>query len=267
MGKHRHILFLLLTLLLCGCAKDNGKDQWVRLQLPVALEQTAVKSGSISLVDQLEVKAYDQDGNYLDYIRFSCSRTGDGEFSAQGTLLRGETYTLLFFAQTAGTYDIGPNGILRQATDVPASCATLDAFYAVETVTAGADDKLRVLLKRPFALLHFAGDPVPAGARSQITLNAVPASVNLLSGETTGSVTVRFSEAPCPSAAEAAFAYVLAPEEEIRIGAEIGLSAGDFRASRILRNIPVRRNYETTLRGDYFTTEGTIETDFNATSR
>ncbi len=264
MGKNRHILLLLLTVLLSGCAREAGQESWVTLRFPVALEQTPVKGGSISLIDQLEVKAYDRDGKYLDYIRFICSRTGDGEFSARGTLLRGETYTLLFFAQTAGTYAVGPDGILQQASDVPTSCPTLDAFYAVEKLTAGADDILRVLLKRPFALLHFVTAEDHPDARSQLTLDHVPASMNLLTGQISGSTALRFTEAPCPSATEVAFAYILAPENEIRIDAGIHVTAGEFRSERILQNIPVRRNYETTLRGDYFTTGGTLETDVNA---
>lgn len=263
MKKIPHIL--LLAAVLAGCTKEARQQDWVAADFSVTPDRTAVKSvGDASLVDQLEIKAYDRNGNYLDYIHFSCTQLGNGDFTAKGSLLRGETYTLLFFAQTAGTYTVGEDAVLRQASGIPASTPSMDAFYAVQEVTGGADEKIYVTLKRPFALLHFVSDQARTGARSRLNLNHVPTSMNLLSGQVEGSGNVSFTEETCPSETEVAFAFVLAPETLSRIGASIRVSYGEFDAERILNNIPLRRNYETFLRGDYFTTEGPLEVEIDA---
>lgn len=269
MKKSLHmVLALAAALLCCGCAKDTVREVEVSFFVSSGLPE--VKSaGDASQADQLIVRAYDSADRYLDYIPFTVTRSGNG-FSVKGTFVRGEEYTLLFFAQKSGTYTVETDGMLVVEDYGAVSDESRDAFYAVEEVVA--DDRLAasglsVTLKRLFALLQFTSSQedkahsdaagLTADAWCRVELDRVPDRVNLLSGEVQGSVRTTLGAGRCGQ--DVAFAFILAGAAESRIDATVEVVSGAFSSTRIVTDIPVRRNCRTTVKGDYFTTEGTLE--------
>lgn len=269
------LFFFSAVLLFAACSKEPVSE-WEYTSFAVNIdEEPAVKAaGDASHVDELLVKAFDQNGKYLDYISFTCTRITPGHFEAKGRLVRGEEYTLLFFAQKGQTYALGSDGSLSLQDFGPASDATRDAFYAVKKVVAGESEDLSVSLKRPFALLRFvssAADQEVAweqhrlqGIRSRVELENVPNRMNLLTGAVSGSVKAVFAMADAPDEGDIAFVFFPAGESKSLVNALVSVTVDDFTSVRKINSIPVRRNCQTKLEGDFLTTEGTLEITLDA---
>lgn len=268
MKKTLHIFFSAL-LILAACTREPvSAPDWVSASFTVETDADATKAvGDASLVDHLTVLAYDQHGKYLDYITFTCTQDSPGRFSAKARLVRGIEYTLLFFAQKEGSYQLSSSGELAITGNSVASDASRDAFYAVTRVVAGEAAALSVSLSRVFALLRFVSSPADQivaweehrlqGIQCGVVLENVPKKINLLTGATEGTYKVEYSLAAAPSEEEMAFVFVPAGESEFRVNAVVTVKVDDFTSIRNITGIPLRRNCRTKIEGDFLTTEGT----------
>ena len=264
-------IFFSVIMLLASCAKEpTTLPGLVSATFTVSADEAPVKGvGDATLADQLTVLAYDKAGNYLDYINFTCTQTGQGTFTATARLVRGQEYTLLFFAQKSGSYTLGNDGTVTFPAVCATSDASRDAFYAVKEVTAGETTESSVALKRPFALLRFVSSQADQnvareehrlnGIRSQVALDKMPQKMNLLTGAVEGSVQFGFSEADASTSQEIAFVFIPAGETKTYIKATVTVTAGSFTSVRKIANIPVQRNRQTKIEGDFLTTEGTLD--------
>lgn len=237
-------------------------------------------------VDQLLVRAYDKDGKYLEGITFETEKLADLHYSVKGKLVRNYDYKVVFFAQKQNTYSFsGTNGnevVFAYSGD--ANNDNLDAFYAVKDVKLNPDDvapmSVSVTLKRPFAQVNVgsvkadydaakATGIIPADASSLtsvLELQGIPNTLNVLTGEVSGSTTTTFAPAARPSGTLTvagktdveyiAMAYVLAGTGDGQLINKIVLTVNgvnDYTLTRNFLQVPYKQNYRTNLSGSLFT--------------
>jgi len=267
----RILLLAWLPALLAGCSREPAVSE-TEVSFSVQVGDLVKAAWDGSSADQLQVQVYDGQGTFLDYIPVTTSRTAAGQFSVKARLVRGVSYTFLFFAGKEGVYPLGQDGVLALPSAMATSDPSADAFYAVTQVVAKEGQALSVTLRRPFALLRFlptdwdkATERGLTGISSQVVLEHVPDRINLLTGAVSGDARVILEEAPSPSTGEeVAYAFVFAQEAVDYIGVSLSVSAGSFSSVRNLADVPVFRNRQTVLKGDYFTTEGTLDITLDA---
>ena len=264
------LFFFSVVLMFAACSKEPVSDsEWVNTFFTVETDAAATRAvGDASLIDNLTVLAYDKAGNYLAYVTFTCNYNGDGRFSARGRLVRGVEYTLLFFAADR-VYDLDTDGTLTFPDFGHLNDDTRDAFSAVKKVVGGESASLSVSLKRPFALLRILSSQADqaaaqakgrtSGVKCQVVLDKVPNKMNLLTGAVEGSAQASFDQVSAYSAPELAFAFLPAGESKIYINGVVTVTAGTFTSVRNITNIPLRRNCQTKLEGDFLTTEGSLD--------
>lgn len=265
------LFFFSAVLLFAACSKEPVSDaEWVNISFTVETDAAATKTvGDASRIDDLTVLAYDKAGNHLDYIAFTCIYNGDGRFSARGRLVRGVEYTLLFFAAEQQVYDLHTDGTLTFSDFGQLNDGARDAFSAVKKVVGGESASLSVSLKRPFALLRVLSSQADqataqakgrtSGVKCQVVLDKVPNKMNLLTGAVEGSVQASFAQVSAYSAPELAFVFLPAGESKIYINGVVTVTADTFTSVRNIANIPLRRNCQTKLEGDFLTTEGSLD--------
>lgn len=266
------LLFFSAVLLFAACSKEPvSTPEWVNTLFTVETDAAATKAvGDASRIDDLTVLAYDKAGKYLDYITFTCTQSGEGRFSAKGRLVRGVEYTLLFFAAEQQIYDLNTDGTLSLSGNFGGlNDGSRDAFSAVKKMVGGESASLSVSLKRPFALLRILSSQADqataqakgrtSGVKCQVVLDKVPNKMNLLTGAVEGSVQASFAQVSANSAPELAFVFLPAGESKIYINGVVTVTADTFTSVRNIANIPLRRNCQTKLEGDFLTTQGSLD--------
>ena len=88
--------------------------------------------------------------------------------------------------------------------------------------------------------------------------------MNLLTGAVSGSVKAVFAMADAPDEGDIAFVFFPAGESKSLVNALVSVTVDDFTSVRKINSIPVRRNCQTKLEGDFLTTEGTLEITLDA---
>ena len=270
--KYTLHIFFSAFLILVACSKEPvSAPEWVTTSFTVETDAAATKAvGDASRIDDLTVLAYDKAGKYLDYITFTCTQSSEGRFSAKGRLVRGVEYTLLFFAADQQIYDLNTDGTLSLSGNFwELNDGSRDAFSAVKKLVGGESASLTVSLKRPFALLRFVSSQADqaearkngrtSGIKCKVVLDKVPGKLNLLTGAVEGSEKPAFAEASAPSSSEMAFVFLPAGDTKTYINGEVTVTVGNFTSVRKISNIPLQRNCQTKLEGDYLTTKGSLD--------
>ena len=197
-------------------------------------------------------------------------------------------------------YSADRKSITVDYTAIPANNDAYDAFYArVNDYTINGDFDETVTLRRPFAQINFGSIKADyeaaeasqvafeATLKSAIVAEQVPSVLNLLTGETsapvtavfatgnymgsvTGSETLTVNVTPALPAEQlprryVEMAYVLAGETQANVTKVTlklnGIQNGNaFTSTREVANVPIRRNYRTSILGNVFTDAG----QFNA---
>ena len=140
-----------------------------------------------------------------------------------------------------------------------ANSEALDAFYAYETFTVEGSVTLNVTMTRPFAMIIIGATTAPAaGTTSSMTIDGVPASLNLFTGELSDeTATATFGYAAVPTAAfpvdgysYLSFAYVLAPKTATPTTVTVSYKPAGGEATRTtLEEVPLQANFRTNVSG------------------
>ncbi len=297
----RKRLFILLTLTVLGmggasCRREALADS-VQLTFELSLsgfDATKAYSNGTS-VDKLSFLVYDQSDELITEL---CREMAGSEFTPSGTtavsvsLVKGQEYNFVFFAQKDGHYTL--NGAEKTlAVASPAGMMNddgYDAFYACLTdyEVPSASFTEPVTLRRPFAQINVGATDYSAAETEGFALGSfqtaytlsIPTTMNLLTGEVGASTLVTADLKAAPSVSSEtltvggtsygylSMAYVLcAPagstaDVTFRLMATVNNTPGAARA-RIFSSIPLRQNHRTNILGPVLTSPGIITTGFS----
>ena len=224
----------------------------------------------------------------------------DGKNKATVTLdlVNDQTYTVLFWAQVAGTgayntEELTAVSYAKAADKYLANDESLAAFYAVDTVTDGVAANSTVLLKRPFAQVNLctlnerAPEKNPADysialVNSKVRVDAVPTTFNVATKEVDNYVAVEFGYNAVPSNPSTITVngeeYYYAGMNYVFAGANLVLtydiqtslngSANHATVNNTISEVPVKENYRTNIVGNLLTSktdyEIIVDAEFNS---
>ena len=297
----RLFTLLLFAVLLAGCQKEQVTPE-VTVSFPLQWDAVQTKADG-DQVDMLLVGVYrkDQDGKltFLPSVSLSSSQEGlpvsGGSATFQTQLSAGENYVLVFWAQSRSVQDYEPDftaGEFRMPSNIPANAPDRDAFYGVyETgpISSASLEFPEIELRRPFARIQVLAPNEDwdlasrAGvqlSRSAFYIYHTPAVLNLLTGEVSGLIDIVFQSRAVSSSIVpvskyasthrvVASNYILAGEDEERNTVQMiiftqqdnkNLDSYIFK----IDEVKVRRNCNTSLIGNVFTTETDFQVNLDA---
>ncbi len=156
----------------------------------------------------LNVVGSDNNGQFVDENAFENGLTDE----VMITLAKGQTYTVLFWAQNGACTAYGTDDLTNVAIDYAGinNDETRDAFIAAVPFSVTGDNTVSVTLKRPFAQLNVGVTKADweAAVASDVTVTEssvyiknAGTAINLLSGKVTGSedVEIKYTKSAIPS--------------------------------------------------------------------
>ena len=285
------ILMAVAVLFTASCAKEDISSSIgggeVEVTFTANLQDLGSRAyGDGSQVTTLRYYVYDSRNNELTALNGIADRV-DGQFEFKLPLLKGMTYSIVFWAD-CGTgsiysYNSTTKTITANYNGVLANNESLDAFYKCVTEidptnATTLEEKTNIVLTRPFAQLNILTKDYAAIANNGVELNkskivgVIPTTLNVLDGTIvnpteTETVTLGFNTLPTDENATdeltpLSMNYILAPATQKFI-ADITVSyEGSINfPSATYTNIPLQRNYKTNIIGKLLTSS----TDFNVT--
>jgi hypothetical protein len=278
--KTKSIIMAAVTLLCLSCNKQvetpdseptatvsvHVSDFTVALSdLPGAGTRVTESPANYDFVGELVLAFYDADGKEVYKTSHSKSSTATdasfGEFSFQ---LPVGNYTMVAIGR-----DVGTNDAFSLTSPVQAAYTServRETFSAVQPVviTSTAAVSLNVTLNRVVTkLVVESTDNQPAGvAKIRTTYGAGSKGFNPTTGlalDNNGfSLNNSVNATPGTTLAIKNFAFLAADEQEIDIILEVLDEKGGVLSTRVIPNVPFRRNRQTTLRGQLFSSKGTF---------
>ena len=233
--------------------------------LPGAGTRATEAPADYDFVGELVLAFYDADGKEVYKTSQSKSSTATdasfGEFSFQ---LPVGNYTMVAIGR-----DVGTNDAFTLTSPVQAAYTServRETFSAVQPVviTSTAAVSLNVTLNRVVTkLVVESTDNQPAGvAKIRTTYGAGSKGFNPTTGlalDNNGfSLNNSVNATPGTTLAIKNYAFLAADEQEIDITLEVLDEKGGVLSTRVIPNVPFRRNRQTTLRGQLFSSKGTF---------
>ena len=178
-------------------------------------------------------------------------------------VVTGHNYEILLWASAPNSpYSVDwENGTLTVDYDeATANSEELDAFYAYETFTVEGSVTLDVTMTRPFAMINIGATTDPAdGMTSSMTIDGVPASLNLFTGdlsEETATATFGYATVPTEMTypvegySYLSYAYVLAPKTGTKTTVTVAYKPADGDAvETAVEDVPLQANFKTNVYG------------------
>ena len=278
--KTKSIIMAAVMLLCLSCNKqvetlDNKPTATVSVHvsdftvafsdLPGAGTRVTEAPADYDFVGELVLAFYDADGKEVYKTSQSKSSTATdanfGEFSFQ---LPVGNYKMVAIGRDVGTSDAFSLTSPVQAAYT--SERVRETFSAVQPVviTSTAAVSLNVTLNRVVTkLVVESTDNQPAGvAKIRTTYGAGSKGFNPTSGlalDNMGfTLTNSVNANPGTTLAIKNYAFLAADEQEIDITLEVLDEKGGVLSTRVIPNVPFRRNRQTTLRGQLFSSKGTF---------
>lgn len=290
-----------MAVLAGACAKEqvaSGDGETVEMTFNVDVPETAITTKGLSdaaqvdeLICQVFLKGAKDENKHFVYtpvpeLTQNVAVVG-GKATVKFSLVKGQTYSFAFWAQTSGTgyYTTDDLRSVTMNTDlVKANDPKMDAFFAIrnkERVTASYSEKVR--LKRALAQVNFGtkkysgrSDELKA-QKSYVTLTGVPNVFHpFMSGDSfacEGSETVKFNENEVISDETlsvndveysylaSVYVFALNPNQTITDAtAVVTLSNGKTTTIKA-PNAPVKRNFKTNILGDLLTVDAVWNVD------
>ena len=233
--------------------------------LPGAGTRATEAPADYDFVGELVLAFYDADGKEVYKTSQSKSSTATdasfGEFSFQ---LPVGNYTMVAIGR-----DVGTNDAFTLTSPVQAAYTServRETFSAVQPVViaSAAAVSLNVTLNRVVTkLVVESTDNQPAGvAKIRTTYGAGSKGFNPTTGlalDNNGfSLNNSVNATPGTTLAIKNYAFLAADEQEIDITLEVLDEKGGVLSTRVIPNVPFRRNRQTTLRGQLFSSKGTF---------
>ena len=290
-----------MAVLAGACAKEqvaSGDGETVEMTFNVDVPETTITTKGLSdaaqvdeLICQVFLKGAKDENKHFVYtpvpeLTQNVAVVG-GKATVKFSLVKGQTYSFAFWAQTSGTgyYTTDDLRSVTMNTDlVKANDPKMDAFFAIrnkERVTASYSEKVR--LKRALAQVNFGtkkysgrSDELKA-QKSYVTLTGVPNVFHpFMSGDSfacEGSETVKFNENEVISDETlsvndveysylaSVYVFALNPNQTITDAtAVVTLSNGKTTTIKA-PNAPVKRNFKTNILGDLLTVDAVWNVD------
>ena len=233
--------------------------------LPGAGTRATEDPADYAFVGELVLAFYDADGKEVYKTSQSKSSTATdanfGEFSFQ---LPVGNYKMVAIGR-----DVGTNDAFSLTSPVQAAYTServRETFSAVQpvTITSTAAVSLNVTLNRVVTkLVVETTDKQPTGvAKIRTTYGAGSKGFNPTTGlalDNNGfSLNNSVNATPGTVLAIKNYAFLAADEQEIDITLEVLDEKGGVLSTRVIPNVPFRRNRQTTLRGQLFSSKGTF---------
>ncbi len=272
------IMTMTATLFMASCSEDDlssgNQRNEAEVSFSLSLEgQLGTKSRSISdgkTVNRLTYAVFNADngtqlpvwgsdgsGNANNHSESASEFTSGGTHNVEITLAKGQTYTVVFWADYSEASFPSPYTVSNDMkvsinyANMPNNLEKADAFFGSYTFTVIGNDSHTVTLTRPFAQLNVAvrdmdwNAAVASGitiGKSKVTVNSVGTSLNLRTGQVSGNEQVEFTLADIPSDSEklhlvSGIQFGSATENDFRylsttyLLVNDGTSAGDTRTT------------------------------------
>ena len=250
------------------------------VQVPDQMGTKAI--GGHDLVDKLYVEVYAQGATENVIYETTAGKEQDGSFKVSMNLIQDQHYSIIFWAQKEGAYEVGdlrniPMNVSHHNNESGA------AFYAYLGDFVPSGTTQTVTLKRPFAQLNLGTTPASLKTdvqsdslilfKSYIKVGNIATSFNTVKGYGEGSQPVEFLLASVPAdeklyVAGEKYYYVsmdylpIAGDNEalVTVNATITLNNENGPVvSHDFTNVPVKENYRTNIVGNLISST----TDFN----
>jgi hypothetical protein len=233
--------------------------------LPGAGTRATEAPADYAYVGELVLAFYDADGKEVYKTSQSKSSTAtDASFGEFSFKLPVGNYKMVAIGR-----DVGSNDAFSLTSPVQAAYTServRETFSAVQPVViaSAAAVSLNVTLNRVVTkLVVKTTDTQPAGvAKIRTTYGAGSKGFNPTSGlalDNTGfALTNSVNAKPDTVLAIKNYAFLAADEQEIDITLEVLDEKGGVLSTRVIPNVPFRRNRQTTLRGQLFSSKGTF---------
>lgn len=258
-----------------SCAKESEKalpGEALEVTFDVSL-QSAHSTRAISdgnTVDKLTYKVYNTAGEAISG-KEGTADIANGSASVKISLIQGQTYQFVFWAQKGDTYDLSAFPTVKvNYTNVPNNDESRDAFYFAGNITIDEVTK-SVELHRPFAQINFGviyDKEVPVTKSYMNVKSGAYSQIDLLTGKVSEEVkNIGFTPAAIPTETLKAngkeytylsMDYVLVPED----GSTLDLSFDFDGTFYDNANVPAKMNHRTNLLAEVTAEQ---EIDFNIT--
>ena len=272
-------MLAIVALFATSCQKENFGEE-VTVSFNVGTPEIATRAysdGTTAAANDLQFAVYEVNGNTLNYLQ---SLDGSAQFtdlhaSVQLQLTTGKTYSVIFWAAAADApynVDFATQTMTVDYSIVESNNEAYDAFYKCHTFTVVGVQTETVELRRPFAQLNIGtSDYIRSAAagfaptHSQVVVKNINETLNLVTGEVTGSQAVTFAYNAIPTGEEfpvdggfeyLAMNYLLVDAEKTVIEVEFSYATdanGADAKTRTVGSVPVQRNHRTNIYGALLT--------------
>ena len=193
-----------------------------------------------------------------------------GQTDVQLRLANGKTYKVVFWASAEGapyTFDADDMSVSVTYTGIHSNNESLDAFYAVESITVTESASKRVELHRPFAQLNIGTADIEAYrdagysvSETGVTVSAVYDKFSFTTENVVGdshpqtfsATTIASGDFPVLDYEYLAMNYLLVSKDKETV--DVTLNYGGA-VNPTYANVPVQRNYRTNIYGKLLTSQ------------
>ena len=277
------IIIFAAIALLASCNKELEQvSQMASFTVTLDALQTKAAAdgdGKAAFVDEFILQVYDASGS-LYYQKTNARAANSLSTTFEVLLTKKQAFTLLFWADKAGSYDTKD---LREVTMTAPAAAGLDskdAFSACYELSADENANglsKDITLTRPLAQINIIATDLKA-RKEKLTQEAyakfepknqkvsltVPAKFNVETAEVSEPQAINLTEAGCygnysnPSENTTVFmGYVFAAAAQELADMTYAFELDGNADSIEITNVPYRRNYRTNLKGSFFDVQST----------
>lgn len=279
-------VFAIASMMLAtSCSNDEfdsiqtGNEATVSFtaQLPDGLQTKSRAYGNGKTAKNLQYAVYEVNDENWSHVNLDGTATfTDLKTTVNLRLVNGKTYNVVFWAsanESPYTFNATENDVTVTANynGITSNEESLDAFFAVETITVTGAASKDVKLKRPFAQLNIGTADLEQAENAGI--NVAEAGINVSTyksfdfktQDVTGTAeSVTFGNSNLPTNETfpiegykyLTMNYLLMPKDKQTVDVTLNC---DGVESRTFQNVPLQRNYRTNIYGNLLTSQN----DFN----
>lgn len=278
------ILAASAVMMLTGCSQSDiiesqtGKEAVVSFNVTTPNGMQTRSFGDGSTAKKLHYAVYNKAGNLIsEYGIKEADFDNQLQTSVSLQLVKGDQYSVVFWADAGEnspyTVDWANKKMsLGENVAAKANDETRDAFYKKVTFVVVGDANRTVELTRPFAQLNIGTNDMAASTaagftpgKTQVTVSGVPNTLDLFTGNVSGSTSITYEYAPLPNGEVfpvtgydyLSMNYILmgADKATTDVTFDYDAAAGSAEHQRTFAAVPIQRNYRTNIYGSLLTNQ------------